>query len=150
VRRVIINVDTNGCSFVQSDEQIRDTGVIWTANPKDFQNIIDAIDPDSVLKMVQPPPGGAIWVLVEYPPGAGMQPRSRPDRPGMDERGFHVTRTVDFVYVLDGGLVLDVDRETVELRTGDVVILQAANHAWRNPTGRKVRFIDVVVSGVRA
>jgi hypothetical protein len=29
---------------------------------------------------------------------------------------------------------------------GDLVVLQAANHAWRNPGEAPVRFLDVLVS----
>jgi mannose-6-phosphate isomerase-like protein (cupin superfamily) len=122
--------------------------MIWTADPKDTQAWIDAIDPDSVLNMVQPPPRGVIWVLAEFPPGAGMSPGDHPNLEGMDEHGFHVTRTVDFVYEIDGGMVLDLDQESVELASGDVVVQQVTHHSWRNPTDRPVRIIDVVVSGV--
>ena len=64
----------------------------------------------------------------------------------MDERGFHVTRTIDVVYMLAGSVVLDLDDGSVELGTGDVAILQAPNHAWRNPTNDPARFIDVMIS----
>jgi hypothetical protein len=46
-----------------------------------------------------------------------------------NERGFHVTKTIDSVYVLDDGLVLDLDRGSADLIAGDLVVLQAANHA---------------------
>jgi quercetin dioxygenase-like cupin family protein len=64
----------------------------------------------------------------------------------MDHRGFHVTRTTDLIYILSGRVLLDLDASTVELGTGDAVVLQAANHAWRNPTDERVRFLDVLMS----
>ena len=148
LRRIVTAVDGDGQSYVLSDEEIPDAGMIWKADPGDTQAWIDAIDPDSVLKVVQPVPRGVFWVLAEYPPGAGMSPGHH-QLEGMDERGFHVTRTVDFIYVLDSGIVLDLDKESVELRAGDVVVQQVTRHAWRNPTDQTVRFIDVVVSGVK-
>ena len=148
MRRVITSVNPAGQSFVQSDEEIEARSILWTADPKDFRRILDAIDPATVLRYVQPPPGGMIWILVEYQPGAGMQPAAQPDHLSeMDERGFHVTRTIDFIYVLEGGIILDLDLQSVQLSTGDVVLLQAGHHAWRNPTDHVVRFIDVLVSG---
>jgi hypothetical protein len=147
MRRVVTAVNEKGESYVASDDTIADSGFIWRADPQDYQDWIEAIDPDKSFTMVQPPPRGVVWVLVEYPPGAGMEPTEHPA--GMDERGFHWTRTIDFCYVIDGGVVLDLDLESVELHSGDVVVLQAPHHAWRNPTDRPVRFIDVLVSGER-
>lgn len=147
MRRVITSVDAEGRSYVQSDEQIEAKGVFWTADPKDFGPMVEAIDPDTVLKHVQPPPRGVNWAFVEYQPGAGMRAFTRPEPAQMDERGFHVTQTIDFIYVIEGGVVLDLDLDSVELNTGDIVALQAGRHAWRNPTDHVVRFIDVLVSG---
>jgi mannose-6-phosphate isomerase-like protein (cupin superfamily) len=148
MRRIVTAVNDKGESFVASDEAIPDSGFLWTHNPADTQAWIDAINPGSVLTVVQPPPRGVIWVLAAFPPGSGME-RGDHHFEGMDDRGFHVTRTVDFIYVLDGGMILDLDHDSVELASGDVVVLQVSRHSWRNPTDRTVRFIDVVVSGVK-
>jgi quercetin dioxygenase-like cupin family protein len=66
--------------------------------------------------------------------------------PGLDADGFHVTRTLDYVYVIDGPLMLDLDDDEVEVLPGDVVIQQATRHAWRNLGDAPVRMFTVMVS----
>jgi hypothetical protein len=149
MRRVVIAVDEDGKSYVATDEEIPGDGQrLWTHDPESTQPWIDAIDPDRALPAAQPPPRGVMAALASLPAGHGTSPDDY-RLAGMDERGFHVTRTVDFIYVLDGGVVLDLDRESVELGGGDFVVLQAARHSWRNPTDHAVRFFDVLVSGVK-
>lgn len=146
MRRVVVAVDADGESFVASDEEVADTGLLWAADPQNTRAWLDAIDPGRVFTPAQPPPGGATWYLSELPPRKGMELLNDPP-PGMDERGLHVTKTIDFIYILGGMVVLDLDRCSVELKAGDAVVLQAANHAWRNPTDEPVRFLDLLVSG---
>ena len=45
---------------------------------------------------------------------------------------MHRTRTVDYVIVLSGEIDMILDTGTVRLKTGDVVVQQATNHAWVN------------------
>jgi mannose-6-phosphate isomerase-like protein (cupin superfamily) len=144
LRRVVAAVGVNGKSYVASDEAIPDTGLVWTSDPKDNQACFDAIDSERIFRPAQPPPGGASWYLSELPAGKGMQ-REDDHPPGMDALGFHVTKTVDFIYVLSGTVILDLDRDTVELRAGDTVVLQAVNHAWRNPTDEPARLLDLMM-----
>jgi mannose-6-phosphate isomerase-like protein (cupin superfamily) len=148
MRRVICDVNDKGESFVASDEEIPDSGHLWTSDPATTQAWIDSIDPETAFKLVQPPPRGVYWVLAQLPPGHGMAP-AKSDHEGMDERGFHVTRTIDFIYVLEGEIILELTLDSVELNKGDIVVQQATPHAWKNPTDHPVRFIDVVVSGVK-
>lgn len=146
MRRVVTAVREDGKSYVASDADIPDAGLIWDADPTDSQKWIDAIDPNVAFGMMQPKPGGAKWVLAELPPGTGMA-KADHGLDGMDQDGFHVTRTIDYIYVIDAGVVLGLDEGEVVLGSGDVVIQQATRHAWRNPCDHPVRFIDVLVSG---
>lgn len=71
--------------------------------------------------MVVPPPGGALFRIVTFPPDPVGQ--------------MHRTDTIDFVTVLSGELVLTLDGgEEVTLTAGDTVVQQGAVHAWRNLT----------------
>jgi hypothetical protein len=45
--------------------------------------------------------------------------------------GMHATATIDLVHVLEGRVALVLDDDTVELVPGDLVVQQAAAHAWR-------------------
>jgi mannose-6-phosphate isomerase-like protein (cupin superfamily) len=78
---------------------------------------------------IEPGPGEVKWVAAMWPAGAGPLATARP---GVDQEGFHTTRTVDFVYLLSGELTLVLDRESVRIQAGDCVVQQVVHHAWRN------------------
>lgn len=145
MRLVVVAVDRQGSSFVASDETVADTGRIWTADRRNIQAWLDAVDSEQVFRPAQPPVNGALWYLSELPPGKGMQPAAQASA-GMDQRGFHVTKSTDFIYILSGRAILDLDSASVEVSTGDAIVLQAANHAWRNPADEPVRFLDLLMS----
>jgi hypothetical protein len=42
--------------------------------------------------------------------------------PGIDENGFHTTRTIDFDDVIDGEPIVVLDEGPVQLHKGDCVI----------------------------
>lgn len=114
--------------------------------------------------MVMPAGGSSFW-LITFPPDAvlmspewnpavagpelgeaspGIAERMEPDSPGM-----HRTPTVDYVTVVKGKVVLELDDgKTVELHPGDTVVQQGARHAWRNP-GSEPATISVVLLGAR-
>jgi mannose-6-phosphate isomerase-like protein (cupin superfamily) len=94
---------------------------------------------------VPPPPRGSIFRLAEFPPGVGGEVRDnqtmlRDFGIGADvARGhpprhpaIHRTRSLDYVTVLEGEIHLLLDDGEVHLKTGDVVVQQATNHAWIN------------------
>ena len=113
-----------------------------------------------------PAPGETIALTVTFPPDAvfgdpgwdpmkavgenlamtpGLAELFEPDAPGM-----HTTPTIDYVVVLDGKLILDLDNgRIVELNPGDIVVQNATRHAWRNP-GDKPVTIFVSLMGARA
>ncbi len=50
--------------------------------------------------------------------------------------GMHTTASIDFIVVLQGTVVLDLDDgSSVRLSSGDTVIQNGTRHRWRNPTG---------------
>ena len=59
-----------------------------------------------------------------------------------DDAGMHRTATLDFEYVVEGTLTLELDdgRE-VELHPGDVVVQNGTRHRWRNRGDIPVKFI---------
>ena len=46
------------------------------------------------------------------------------------------TETVDFCLIMEGEITLVLDTEEVQLKEGDTVIQQGANHAWSNRSDR--------------
>ena len=82
-----------------------------------------------------PPPGGALFRLVVFPPDPVGQ--------------MHRTGTVDFVTILSGELVLALENgEEAALGPGDTVVQRGATHAWRNLTDRPAVASVVLLSGL--
>lgn len=114
-----------------------------------------------------PPAGGLRWLVFTVPaerkpppPGTdlaaaragteamlpGLLGLMEPANPGM-----HRSDTIDFVYVLEGEIVLELDDgcETT-LRAGDAAVQNGTRHAWRNRSGRPCRLLVVMAGAVRA
>jgi mannose-6-phosphate isomerase-like protein (cupin superfamily) len=175
VRRVVTAKNAGGKSVVVSDGTsprqmaLKHTpgfvsAPIWMAKPslpadgKDPMSI-----PDSSLL---PGPGGSTFLIVTFPPDRVMMspefnpalagPEHAAAAPGiaetfeMDNPGMHTTPTVDYVCVIDGEIVLELDDGvTVQLKQGDTVVQQGARHAWRNP-GDKPATLAFVLLGASA
>jgi hypothetical protein len=52
---------------------------------------------------------------------------------------MHRTRTLDYVAVIEGELVLILDDSEVILKPGDVVVQRGTDHAWENRSGTSAR-----------
>jgi mannose-6-phosphate isomerase-like protein (cupin superfamily) len=109
-------------------------------------------DGEPTVAPLEPPAGGARFRMVSVPPDAVMRERlaasggADASRTGVDDDGYHVTATIDYVYVLDGDVVLELDDGEVRLHPGDCVVQRASNHAWRNPNDEPIRLLVVMVS----
>lgn len=74
----------------------------------------------------------------------GLLETMEPDNPRM-----HRSDTIDYVLILEGEIVLELDNgQTTTLRTGDVAIQNGTRHAWRNRSGQPVRML-VCMAGAR-
>jgi quercetin dioxygenase-like cupin family protein len=62
-------------------------------------------------------PGATRWLLVTYPPDF--------------ETAFHRTHTVDTDLIVEGAVTLILGDGEMDLRVGDMVIVNAVDHAWR-------------------
>lgn len=126
------------------------------------------LDRDDPIKaggtMVMPAGGSSFWVIT-FPPESVMAsvdwnpelagPELAEASPGIAERmepdspGMHETPTLDYVTVLQGALVLELDDgESVELHPGDTVVQQGTRHAWRNRSNEPAT-ISVVLLGAK-
>ena len=93
------------------------------------------------------PPGGSVFRIVSLPPDAVMRAAlAASSVPGMHTDGFHRTDTVDYVFILDGDVTLELDDESVVLHPGDCVVQRNTNHAWRNHGDGPIRLLAVMVA----
>jgi mannose-6-phosphate isomerase-like protein (cupin superfamily) len=60
---------------------------------------------------------------------------------------MHRTQSVDYGIVIEGEVVLVLDREEVTLRPGSVVVQRGTNHAWANRSEHPCRMLFVLVDG---
>lgn len=74
----------------------------------------------------------------------GLLDKMEPDHPGM-----HRSDTIDFIYVLEGEIVLELDDDCESvLRAGDTAVQNGTRHAWRNRSGAPCRLL-VCMAGAR-
>jgi hypothetical protein len=77
---------------------------------------------------LMPPSGHLIRILDVYPLSAGGK-----------RTAMHRTRTLDYVVVIEGELVLILDDCEVVLKPADVVVQRGTDHAWENRSDRIAR-----------
>ncbi|MGR6999363.1 hypothetical protein ACU686_16415 [Yinghuangia aomiensis] len=88
---------------------------IWMTTPEHPQGLDPGADPHPI----QPPPGSVIWRMVTLLPHrqiAAALAAGQTD--GVDPSGFHLTKTVDHVFVLDNPVELLLDDESVIVHPG--------------------------------
>jgi uncharacterized cupin superfamily protein len=115
--------------------------------------ISEVKDPTAGRHALEPPAGGSVCRVVTFPPDAAWQGKvgakevqgyfaamGSPDASTYASNAPHPymqkTRTLDFCLVLDGEIVLVLDRQEVHLKAGDTVVQRGTNHAWSNRSDR--------------
>jgi mannose-6-phosphate isomerase-like protein (cupin superfamily) len=98
-----------------------------------------------------PSPGGCHFGISEIPPGASRElhdyvRENLPAHADPDNPGFHRSATLDFEYVIEGTLTLELDDGVeVDLGPGDALIQNGTRHRWSNRGDTPVRYIAVTV-----
>jgi mannose-6-phosphate isomerase-like protein (cupin superfamily) len=139
-RRVVTGHDKTGKSIVLSD------GPPPQHHPMqgpqvgaDFYEIWNSTRPVPLLTSTEPEPneraftimpvsGHLLRIIEIYPPSQGGK-----------RTVMHRTRTVDYVVVISGEIVLVLDDSEVTLRQGDVVVQRGTDHAWENRSSEPAR-----------
>jgi quercetin dioxygenase-like cupin family protein len=81
---------------------------------------------------LEPQPGGSVFRLVVYKPGAQVE--------------AHATETLDYIVVVSGELTLVLPDEEVTLGPGDTLVQQATPHGWANHTAEPCVMAAVLLS----
>lgn len=77
---------------------------------------------------IMPPSGHLLRIIEMYPASMGGH-----------RTVMHRTRTLDYMVVIEGEIVLILDDSEVTLRPGDVAVQRGTNHAWENRTDKVTR-----------
>ncbi|NRP88460.1 hypothetical protein GFPCMMHI_04382 [Ensifer adhaerens] len=168
VRRVVTGHKNEKAVFV-SDEDC--AGYAFSSVPGMIQNSLWATEnlPRSgcggekqVVTSLVPPAGGSRLSFVTLAPDSAMAlPTFDPSAaaaefganlPGLaqtfepENPGMHRTPTLDYVIVLSGSVVLELDDGAVrELKPTDVVIQNGTRHGWRNPSSTPATLAVVMI-----
>ena len=78
-----------------------------------------------------PPENGSRFIVMEFAPGVVSE--------------MHRTETIDYIAVLSGEIDMDMDRSSVKLRAGDVMVQRGTNHAWVNRSSAPARLAIVLL-----
>lgn len=168
IRRVVTGHDARGRSVIASDGPSphvlmipgrTDFGLtnLWVGDGRAGENEGSA-DAAARPVVLEPPAGGTIFRVVEFPPdraaasfdreaafesmGAGhaMDP-SASRHPGM-----HRTATVDYAIVLSGEIWAVMDEGETKLTAGDTLVQRGTNHAWSNRSDQPCLVAFILVS----
>lgn len=114
-------------------------------------------------KGIQPPKGGTILRIIDFPPEpadpaelaralhatfGGIYQDAQHDTAARHP-GMHRTDTVDYAIVLEGEIYAVMDDGESLMRAGDVLIQRGTNHAWANRSGKTARIAFVLIDGSR-
>ncbi len=167
--RIVVTGHRNEKSVFISDEEC--SGYAFASMPGMVQNSLWATealprsgstgDKQAITSLV-PPSGGTRLSFVTLPPDSvttssafdpsamvaefdahlpGLFQAFEPENPGM-----HRTPTLDYVIVLSGSVVLELDDgATRELKPMDVVVQNGTRHGWRNPSSTPATLAVVMI-----
>jgi mannose-6-phosphate isomerase-like protein (cupin superfamily) len=165
IRRIVTTLDVNNKSTTLFDSKVplevgksgMPGAVLWVtdSSPAGFSQQDTGKRPIGI----SPPDNGTVLRVVEFPPvddarlatmdpnfmmkvvGSTAPARGVPPTNPMEHR----TRTVDYAIIMSGEIDMMLDDKTVHLKTGDVVVQQATNHAWLNHGKEPCRVLFVLM-----
>lgn len=155
-RLIVTGLDANGKSSFISDTEIdaRTAAAVpgygwhrlwsWDKTPT-VPN--DGVEPNGPSHF--PAAGGVRFIVFTVPPGTTAAPEDldmeaakqeleekfpgRAAHMESHQTGLHTTASIDFIYVADGEIWLELDDNAEKhLKTGDTLVQNGVRHAWRN------------------
>lgn len=124
-------------------------------------------NPEPVTEPFFPGLGGVRFVFFTFLPkeeGSGDIDRYRvsdaegapeSDMPGLAESfseerpGMHITDSIDFVHILSGEMIMELDNRETLVKKGDTIIMRGAWHNWRNESDEPCTVASVLVGAER-
>lgn len=142
IRRVVTGHDPDGTARVLTDGAATNvrrsphgtsSTLIWCTDRTPADIAVGAAVEDMGARTLgtPPPPRGTRFTVNEFPPGGPPV--------------MHRTETLDYAIVLSGEIDMELDRGTVRLRAGDIVVQRGTNHAWANRGAGPARVAFVLI-----
>ncbi len=170
VRRIVTGHNAQGKSVIASDApsphvlSLMDDppfGMtdLWVTHgtPADNTGSADAAARPAIT--LEPPRGGSIFRVVEFPPDRAtvgkldrkklfeaMHAGGAMDHEGARHAGMHKTATVDYAIVLSGEIYAIMDEGETLMRAGDCLVQRGTNHAWSNRSNAPCLVAFILVS----
>ena len=174
IRRVVTGHDAQGRSVIASDGPSPHTIAVsdspalgltdlWVTHDAPADDTGTG-DPAARKIVLEPPPRGTIFRVVEFPPDAqivgkfdrvkafeAIGARDALDPSPARHPGMHRTHSVDYAIVLCGEIWAVMDVGETLLRAGDCLVQRGTNHAWSNRSNETslVAFILVDAAPLR-
>jgi mannose-6-phosphate isomerase-like protein (cupin superfamily) len=140
-RRVVTGHDADGKSVVLADgpppqhHQMKGAAIgadfyeIWnTTRPVPVLASTEAQEPNERGFSIMPVTGHLLRIIEIYPPQEGGR-----------RTVMHRTKTLDYVVLIEGEVILALDDTELALNKGDVVVQRGTNHAWENRSNKVAR-----------
>lgn len=133
-RRVVTGLDAEGRSAVVLDGAVPRTGaagVVWhTATvPADNAAALESVPLTHGFGAMHG--GGSNFLVTEMPPG--MAPF------------WHATDTIDYIVVIKGEVVLELEAGEVRVGAGEFIVDRGVIHSWRNDGPETVVMASITI-----
>lgn len=167
-RRIVTGHDADGKAILLTDAAI-ETYMIGGENGAKFHEIwsteqtpIITPEPQAAQNglVLAPPKGGTRIRVIDFPPeGDAIRNMTKEEAfehfksmaggyafdPDAPHPLMHRTETIDYGIVLEGELMLILDRGETVAKAGDIIIQRGTNHAWANRTDENCRVAFILV-----
>jgi len=140
IRRIVAGHNAKGLATIIMDgtatnQQIRKLGhistLIWSSDEAPAE-VWSGEDFGARENIIQPPPNGSGFRVVEFPPGV----------PGM----MHQTNTLDYAICMSGKIDMEMDHGvTIHMEPHDILVQQGTIHSWLNRGTEPCRVAFVLI-----
>jgi mannose-6-phosphate isomerase-like protein (cupin superfamily) len=173
VRRIVTGHDQEGNAIVTEDGAAPSVHTnpkregfyltnLW-ATHETPAHVNNGVDPTAAPLKLEPPKNGTVVRIIEFGPEGEWLKKLDNDGAktafgamGTDKAStyragghplMHRTETVDYALILEGEIVLVLDKEERLMKTGDFLVERGTNHAWANRSGKPCKVLFVLIDG---
>lgn len=136
-RRVVTGLDADGKSCVLIDGPLHSLGgggggaMAWRTDGLPADNSVQADIVPVPFDFNLMHAGGSMFMVMDFSPKA--------------QDFWHATDTLEYITMLEGEIVLQLEAGEVRLQAGDVLVDRGVVHSWKNDSGRMARAAIVIL-----